>query len=52
MTMDFIPPQIMDSVSLPSLVGTVFAILLIHRVYLRYQEYQVIYLLNCSGMRC
>ena len=39
--MDFIPPEIVDRVSLPSLVGAVLTILVIHRVYLRYQEYQV-----------
>jgi len=39
--MNFLPFQIMDSGSLPRLIGAVFAIIVIHRVYIRYQEYQL-----------
>jgi hypothetical protein len=40
-TMNFLPSRIIDSTSLPRLIGAVFAIIVIHRVYIRYQEYQV-----------
>ncbi len=31
----------MNSLSLPSLIVAILAIIVIHRIYLRYQEYQV-----------
>ena len=40
-TTDLATLQTMDSLSLPRLVGAILTILIVRRVYLRYQEYQV-----------
>ena len=42
-TIDLLPSPIMDSVSLPRLVGVLFVVIIVHRLHIRYQEYQVIY---------